>query len=87
MCNAIGVIDQTYYRWQTGYGEMKFEQAKQFKELDQRNARLKRLLAVLTVTSRFCTRRHAQDFRVQLVVAQDLFVELYPRTHSLGTSP
>ena len=45
VCKHIGIIDQTYYRWRKEYGGLKVDQAKRFKELEQENARLKRLLA------------------------------------------
>ena len=44
-CKLIGVTDHTYYRWRKEYGGLKVDQAKRFKELEQENARLKRLLA------------------------------------------
>ena len=43
-CKLIGVTDHTYYRWRKEYGGLKVDQAKRFKELEQENARLKRLL-------------------------------------------
>lgn len=45
VCKAIGVIDQTYYRWRKEYGGLKTDQAKRLKELERENSRLKRLLA------------------------------------------
>jgi len=45
VCKQIGVSDKTYYRWRKEYGGMKMNQAKRLKELEQENARLKRLLA------------------------------------------
>jgi transposase-like protein len=45
VCKLIGVTDQTYFRWRKEYGGLKVDQAKRFKELEQENARLKRLLA------------------------------------------
>jgi len=44
-CKAIGITEQTYYRWRREYGGLKTDQAKRFKELERENARLKRLLA------------------------------------------
>jgi putative transposase len=44
-CKRIGITDQTYFRWRKEYGGLKVNQAKRFKELEQENARLKRLLA------------------------------------------
>ena len=45
----IGVTEQTYYRWRKEYGGMRVEQAKKFKELEQENSRLKRLVADLSL--------------------------------------
>lgn len=45
MCKILGITDQTYFRWRKEYGGLKVDQAKRFKELEQENARLKRLLA------------------------------------------
>ena len=42
---AIGVSEQSYYRWRKEYGGLKVDQAKRFKELEKENARLKRLRA------------------------------------------
>jgi putative transposase len=45
VCKQIGVTEQTYYRWRAEYGGMRVDQAKRLKELEQENARLKRLVA------------------------------------------
>jgi transposase-like protein len=42
---ALEVSQQTYHRWRQQYGGMKASEAKRLKELEQENARLKRLLA------------------------------------------
>lgn len=44
-CKAIGVTEQTYYRWRKEYGGVRTDQAKRLKEIEKENARLKRLLA------------------------------------------
>ena len=41
----LGVSEQTYYRWRKEYGGMEVEQLRRLKELEQENARLKRLVA------------------------------------------
>jgi putative transposase len=43
------VIDQTYYRWRKEYGSLKMDQARWLKELERENARLKKLVADLTL--------------------------------------
>ena len=44
-CKKIGVTEQTYYRWRKEYGGLKLDQAKRLKELEKENARLKKLVA------------------------------------------
>ena len=46
---AIGVTEQTYYRWRKAYGGLKIDQAQRLKELGQENNRLKRLVADLSL--------------------------------------
>lgn len=41
----LGFTEQTYYRWKKQFGGMDRDQVKRLKELEQENARLKRLLA------------------------------------------
>jgi transposase-like protein len=48
-CRQAGISDQSYYRWRKEYGGMKVDQAKRYKELDRENARLKRLVADLSL--------------------------------------
>ena len=48
-CRKIGVTEQTYYRWRKEYGGLKVSQAKRLKELERENARLKRLVADLSL--------------------------------------
>lgn len=48
-CKEAGIHTQTYYRWRKEYGGLKVEQAKRMKELERENARLKRLVAELSL--------------------------------------
>ncbi len=48
-CKAIEISEQTYYRWRREYGGMDVSQAKQLKELEKENARLKKLVADLSL--------------------------------------
>ena len=48
-CRQAGISDQSYYRWRKEYGGMKIDQAKKYKELERENARLKRLVADLSL--------------------------------------
>ncbi len=45
----IGVTEQTYYRWRKEYGGMRIEQAKRLKEVEKENARLKKLVADISL--------------------------------------
>ncbi len=49
VCRKLGVFEQTYYRWRKEYGGMRIDQAKRLKELEQENARLKKLVADLSL--------------------------------------
>jgi transposase-like protein len=44
-----GITEQTYYRWRKEYGGMTTSEAKRMKELEKENARLKRLVAELSL--------------------------------------
>jgi putative transposase len=46
-CCEAGATDKSYYRWRREYGGMKVDQAKRLKQLEQENARLKRLVGEL----------------------------------------
>lgn len=45
VCKLLSISEQTYYAWRREYGGLKVDQAKRFKELEQENARLKRIVA------------------------------------------
>jgi len=45
----IGVTEQTYYRWRKEYGGMRIKQAKRLKDLERENARLKKLVADISL--------------------------------------
>ena len=45
----IGVTQQTYYRWRKEYGGLRIEQARKLKNLEKENARLKKLVADLSL--------------------------------------
>jgi putative transposase len=49
VCQKLGVSENTFHRWRAQYGGMKQEDAKKLKELEGENARLKRLVADLTL--------------------------------------
>ena len=45
VCLKLAVSEQTFHRWRNQYGGMKVKDAKRLKELEQENARLKKLVA------------------------------------------
>ena len=45
----LGISEQTYYRWRKEFGGMGMDQARQLKELQKENARLKQAVANLTL--------------------------------------
>ena len=45
----IGITQQTYYRWRREYGGLRIEQARKLKNLEKENARLKKLVADLSL--------------------------------------
>ncbi len=46
---AIGVVEQTYYRWRKQYGGMGADQVKELKRLQEENERLRRAVSDLTL--------------------------------------
>jgi putative transposase len=49
VCRHIGVSEQTFYRWKKAYGAMLPSEARELKQLREENARLKRVVADLTL--------------------------------------
>jgi transposase len=43
------ISEQTYYRWRKEYGGLQVDQARRLKELEQENAKLKRLVEDLSL--------------------------------------
>jgi putative transposase len=48
-CKEAEITQPTYYRWRKEYGGLKLDQAKRLKELEKENAKLKRLVAELSL--------------------------------------
>jgi len=46
---AIGVTEQTYYRWRKEYGGMGVDQARRLKDLEKENQRLRHAVSDLTL--------------------------------------
>jgi len=49
VAKKLEITDHTYYRWRAEYGGMRVDQAKRLKELEVENARLKKLVADLSL--------------------------------------
>ncbi len=45
----LGISDATYYKWRKEYGGLQVNQAKRYKELEQENQRLRKVIADLTI--------------------------------------
>ena len=48
-CKSLGVTEQSYYRWRKEYGGLQISQARRLKDLEKENARLKKLVADLSL--------------------------------------
>ena len=49
VARKLSISEQTYYRWRKEYGGMRVDQARRLKELELENARLKKLVADLSL--------------------------------------
>ena len=49
LIRKVGISEQTYYRWKKQYTGLEVDQVRQLKQLQEENARLKRLVADLTL--------------------------------------
>ena len=45
----MGISEQTFYRWKTQYVWLEVDQVRRLKQVEEENARLKRLVADLTL--------------------------------------
>ena len=48
-CKEAEVSEQSYYRWRKEYGGLQIDQARKMKDLERENARLRRLVADLSL--------------------------------------
>jgi putative transposase len=49
VCQQLGISETTFNRWRLQYGGLKADEAKRLKELEGENARLKKLVAELSL--------------------------------------
>ncbi len=62
ICRKLGITEQTYYRWRKQYGGTKVEQARRFKDLEAENARLKKLVADLSLDKEILKEAASKNF-------------------------
>ena len=48
-CKEAEISEQSYYRWRKEYGGLQADQARKMKDLERENARLRRLVADLSL--------------------------------------
>ena len=49
ICRRLGVSEQTFYRWKKKFGAMGVAEVRRLKQLEDENAKLKRLVADLSL--------------------------------------
>ena len=49
LIRQVGIPEQTLYRWKKQYKGLEIDQVRKFKQLQEENGRLKRLVAELTL--------------------------------------
>jgi putative transposase len=49
VCRQIGISDATFYTWKKKYAEMGVSELRKMRQLEDENARLKRIVADLTL--------------------------------------
>lgn len=64
LIRQLGISEQTYYRWKKQYAGLESNQVREFKQLQDENARLKKLVAELSLDK---------------AILQDIAVKKWPR--------
>jgi putative transposase len=64
LVRQLGISEQTYYRWKKQYAGLESSQVREFKQLQDENARLKKLVAELSLDK---------------AILQDIAVKKWPR--------
>jgi putative transposase len=49
ICKQLEISQATYHKWRNQYGGMKADEMKRLKELERENARLKKIVAELSI--------------------------------------
>ena len=55
VCRSFNISEQAYYRWREEYGGIRTDQVRRLKELEKENARLKKLVADLSLDNSILT--------------------------------
>ena len=49
MCRQVGITEQTFYTWKKHFVGLEIDQARQLKQLQEENGKLKKLVAELSL--------------------------------------
>ena len=49
VCRQLAIREQTYDKWRKAYGGLHIDQAKRFKQMEQENTQLRKLVANLSI--------------------------------------
>jgi len=49
VCKSVGICVNTYYKWKQNFGGLDLSEAKRYRDLEQENARLKKIVADLSI--------------------------------------
>ncbi len=55
VCRQIGISDATFYTWKKKYADMGVSELRKLKQLEDENARLRRIVADLTLDKQILT--------------------------------
>src|SRR6202035_1290802 len=66
LVRQLGISEQTFYRWKKQYAGLESNQVRELKQLQDENARLKKLVAELSLDK---------------AILQDIAVKKWPRPH------
>lgn len=61
-CRPHQITEQTYYRWRKKYGGMEVNEAQRLRSLEDENARLKRLVADLSLDNQILKEVNAKKW-------------------------
>ena len=56
ICRSLGISQAIFYIWKKKYGELSASEVRRLRQLEDENARLKRLVADLTLDKKYCRR-------------------------------